>query len=220
MEKQYNQLEWSETVVSISNGNHVPSLTLNFELCCLICYRLMFSGLYYMATVIFNSCIDPWIGSWPLSLQLRNVSSFFLISQVVPVSYVRFSTSPVLYTHTGESLKAFPLGVILTFIVHFHASTGEALHSSGTHLTFSTNRSVTHSIGSSTLIIIFHELLSFINIITHSLICPFIDLCILCDTVRETWLLERGKERGGFVLQFASYPKVEKPLSCCCVLYI
>ncbi|XP_053281143.1 nuclear pore membrane glycoprotein 210 isoform X2 [Pleuronectes platessa] len=66
--------------------------------------------------------------------------TLILAVKVVPVSYVRFSTSPVLYTHTGESLKAFPLGVILTFIVHFHASTGEALHSSSSHLTFSTNR--------------------------------------------------------------------------------
>uniref|UniRef100_A0A8C4EB53 Nucleoporin 210 n=1 Tax=Dicentrarchus labrax TaxID=13489 RepID=A0A8C4EB53_DICLA len=60
--------------------------------------------------------------------------------KVVPVSYLRFSTSPVLYTHTRESLKAFPLGTVLTFTVHFHASTGEALHSSNSHLTFSTNR--------------------------------------------------------------------------------
>uniref|UniRef100_A0A671VZW8 Nucleoporin 210 n=1 Tax=Sparus aurata TaxID=8175 RepID=A0A671VZW8_SPAAU len=54
--------------------------------------------------------------------------TLILAVKVVPVSYVRFSTSPVLYTHTRESLKAFPLGVVLTFNVHFHASTGEALH--------------------------------------------------------------------------------------------
>ncbi|XP_054647663.1 nuclear pore membrane glycoprotein 210 isoform X2 [Dunckerocampus dactyliophorus] len=60
--------------------------------------------------------------------------------KVVPVSYVRFSTSPVLHTFTRDSLKALPLGIVLTFIVHFHASTGEALHSSNSHLTFSTNR--------------------------------------------------------------------------------
>uniref|UniRef100_H3C4Q9 Nucleoporin 210 n=1 Tax=Tetraodon nigroviridis TaxID=99883 RepID=H3C4Q9_TETNG len=63
-----------------------------------------------------------------------------LAVKVLPVSYVRFSTSPVLYTHTKESLKAFPLGMALTFKVHFHASTGEILHSSNSHLTFSTNR--------------------------------------------------------------------------------
>uniref|UniRef100_A0A8C9X3Y4 Nucleoporin 210 n=1 Tax=Sander lucioperca TaxID=283035 RepID=A0A8C9X3Y4_SANLU len=66
--------------------------------------------------------------------------TLILALKVVPVSYVRFSTSPVLYMHTKESLKAFPLGIVLTFTVHFHASTGEALHSSNSHLTFSTNR--------------------------------------------------------------------------------
>ncbi|XP_035513048.1 nuclear pore membrane glycoprotein 210 isoform X2 [Morone saxatilis] len=66
--------------------------------------------------------------------------TLILAVKVVPVSYLRFSTSPVLYTHTRESLKAFPLGTVLTFTVHFHASTGEALHSSNSHLTFSTNR--------------------------------------------------------------------------------
>ncbi|XP_029974944.1 nuclear pore membrane glycoprotein 210 [Salarias fasciatus] len=60
--------------------------------------------------------------------------------KVVPVSYVRFTTSPALYTQTKENLKAFPLGVVLTFAVHFHASTGETLHSSNSLLTFSTNR--------------------------------------------------------------------------------
>ncbi|KAF1390292.1 hypothetical protein PFLUV_G00056550 [Perca fluviatilis] len=66
--------------------------------------------------------------------------TLILALKVVPVSYVRFSSSPVLYMHTRESLKAFPLGIVLTFTVHFHASTGEALHSSNSHLTFSTNR--------------------------------------------------------------------------------
>ncbi|XP_051914460.1 nuclear pore membrane glycoprotein 210-like isoform X2 [Hippocampus zosterae] len=60
--------------------------------------------------------------------------------KVVPVSYVRFSTSPVLHTYNKESLKALPLGIVLTFTVYFHASTGEVLHSSDSHLTFSTNR--------------------------------------------------------------------------------
>uniref|UniRef100_A0A8C3AE82 Nucleoporin 210 n=1 Tax=Cyclopterus lumpus TaxID=8103 RepID=A0A8C3AE82_CYCLU len=82
---------------------------------------------------------------------LTGISSLLITSQetfgfnqtlilVVPVSYVRFSTSPVLYTHTRESLKALPLGIVLTFTVHFHAGTGEALHSANSHLTFSTNR--------------------------------------------------------------------------------
>lgn len=66
--------------------------------------------------------------------------TLILAVKVVPVSYLRFSTSPVLHTNTKENLKAFPLGTVLTFTVHFHASTGEALHSSNSHLTFTTNR--------------------------------------------------------------------------------
>uniref|UniRef100_A0A4W6ESR0 Nucleoporin 210 n=1 Tax=Lates calcarifer TaxID=8187 RepID=A0A4W6ESR0_LATCA len=74
--------------------------------------------------------------------------TLILAVKVVPVSYVRFSTSPVLYTQTRESLKAFPLGIVLTFSVHFHASTGEALQSSNSHLTFSTNRDDLVQVGS------------------------------------------------------------------------
>ncbi|XP_057685549.1 nuclear pore membrane glycoprotein 210-like isoform X2 [Corythoichthys intestinalis] len=69
------------------------------------------------------------------------VNQTLIISvKVVPVSYVRFSTSPVLHTFSKGSLKALPLGLVLTFTVHFHASTGEPLHSSNSHLNFSTNR--------------------------------------------------------------------------------
>ncbi|XP_041655352.1 nuclear pore membrane glycoprotein 210 isoform X2 [Cheilinus undulatus] len=66
--------------------------------------------------------------------------TLILAVKVLPVSYVRFSTSPVLYTHNKEGLKTFPLGTVLTFSVHFHASTGETLHSSNTQLIFATNR--------------------------------------------------------------------------------
>uniref|UniRef100_A0A8C7WMJ7 Nucleoporin 210 n=1 Tax=Oryzias sinensis TaxID=183150 RepID=A0A8C7WMJ7_9TELE len=66
--------------------------------------------------------------------------TLILSVKVVPVSYFRFSTSPVLYTLNRDHLTAFPLGVLLTFTVHFHAHTGEALHSSNSHLAFSTNR--------------------------------------------------------------------------------
>lgn len=71
---------------------------------------------------------------------------FSFLPQVMPVSYVRFSASPVLSTHSRESLKALPLGVVLTFAVHFHGSTGEVLHSSNSLLTFSTNRSVAETL--------------------------------------------------------------------------
>ncbi|XP_072222450.1 nuclear pore membrane glycoprotein 210 [Leuresthes tenuis] len=66
--------------------------------------------------------------------------TLMLTVKVLPVSYVRFSTSPVLYTLTRDGPNAFPLGSFLTFTVHFHASTGEALHCSNSQLTFSINR--------------------------------------------------------------------------------
>ncbi|XP_053337877.1 nuclear pore membrane glycoprotein 210 [Clarias gariepinus] len=60
--------------------------------------------------------------------------------KVVTVSYLRLSTSPVFYTSNRETLSAIPLGSDLTFTVHFHDSTGEALHSHNSQFTFSTNR--------------------------------------------------------------------------------
>ncbi|KAF7668093.1 hypothetical protein LDENG_00033900 [Lucifuga dentata] len=66
--------------------------------------------------------------------------TLILAIKVVPVSYVRFSTSPALHTSTRETLSAFPLGIVLTFTVHFHAGTGEQLHSSNSLLSFSSNR--------------------------------------------------------------------------------
>ncbi|KAM9856209.1 nuclear pore membrane glycoprotein 210 [Aulostomus maculatus] len=74
--------------------------------------------------------------------------TLILAVKVVPVSYVCFSSSPLLYTSTRDKLKAFPLGIVLTFTVHFHASTGEVLLSSNTHLTFSTNRDDLVQVGS------------------------------------------------------------------------
>lgn len=66
--------------------------------------------------------------------------TLILAVKVVPVSYVQFITSPVLTMSTRERVKAFPLGIVLTFTVQFHASTGDTLDSSNTHLTFATNR--------------------------------------------------------------------------------
>uniref|UniRef100_A0A673WM22 Nucleoporin 210 n=1 Tax=Salmo trutta TaxID=8032 RepID=A0A673WM22_SALTR len=60
-----------------------------------------------------------------------------LAVKVVPVSYLRFSTSPILHR---DSLSAIPLGMVLTFTVHLHANTGEVLHSHNSLLTFTTNR--------------------------------------------------------------------------------
>lgn len=66
--------------------------------------------------------------------------TLILAVKVVPVSYVQFITSPVLPMASRDKLRAFPLGMVLTFNVQFHASTGETLHSSNTRLTFTTNR--------------------------------------------------------------------------------
>ncbi|XP_067096636.1 nuclear pore membrane glycoprotein 210 isoform X1 [Osmerus mordax] len=66
--------------------------------------------------------------------------TLILAVKVVPVSYLRFSTSPALHTPSKETLSAIPLGLLLTFTVHFHANTGELLHSSNSILTYTTNR--------------------------------------------------------------------------------
>ncbi|NXY23715.1 PO210 protein, partial [Atrichornis clamosus] len=60
--------------------------------------------------------------------------------QVCPISYLRISMKPILLTQNKEGLLALPLGVALTFTVHFHDSTGEAFHSHNAVLNFATNR--------------------------------------------------------------------------------
>ncbi|KAI1892349.1 hypothetical protein AGOR_G00132450 [Albula goreensis] len=80
------------------------------------------------------------------SLQVTSLEPFginqtiIVAVKVVPVSYIRFSTSPVLYTSNRETLSAVPLGTILTFTVHFHDSTGDVLHGHNSALNFATNR--------------------------------------------------------------------------------
>lgn len=66
--------------------------------------------------------------------------TLILAVKVVPVSYVQFITSTVLPMASRDKLRAFPLGIVLTFSVQFHAGTGDTLHSSNTRLTFATNR--------------------------------------------------------------------------------
>ncbi|XP_031421461.1 nuclear pore membrane glycoprotein 210 [Clupea harengus] len=80
------------------------------------------------------------------SLQVNSQESFgvnqtlILAVKVVPVSYLRLSTGPVLHTTNRESLSAIPLGTVLSFQVHFHDSAGDLLHSHNSQLTFATNR--------------------------------------------------------------------------------
>uniref|UniRef100_A0A672RXX4 Nucleoporin 210 n=1 Tax=Sinocyclocheilus grahami TaxID=75366 RepID=A0A672RXX4_SINGR len=80
------------------------------------------------------------------SLQISSQEAFgvnqtiIVAVKVVTVSYLRLSTSPVMYTSNREAVSAIPLGAVLTFSVHFHDSTGETLHSHNSMLSFSTNR--------------------------------------------------------------------------------
>ncbi|NXR02607.1 PO210 protein, partial [Sagittarius serpentarius] len=60
--------------------------------------------------------------------------------QVYPISYLRISMSPVLHTQNKEALLALPLGVTLTFTVHFHDNSGDTFHSHNSVLNFATNR--------------------------------------------------------------------------------
>ncbi|KAM9533500.1 nuclear pore membrane glycoprotein 210 isoform 1-T1 [Guaruba guarouba] len=60
--------------------------------------------------------------------------------KVCPISYLRISMSPVLHTQSKEALLALPLGVTLTFTVHFHDNSGDIFHSHNSVLNFATNR--------------------------------------------------------------------------------
>uniref|UniRef100_A0A2K6GN68 Nucleoporin 210 n=1 Tax=Propithecus coquereli TaxID=379532 RepID=A0A2K6GN68_PROCO len=60
--------------------------------------------------------------------------------KVSPVSYLRFSMSPVLHTQNKEALAALPLGMTVTFTVHFHDNSGDIFHAHNSVLNFATNR--------------------------------------------------------------------------------
>ncbi|XP_048171874.1 nuclear pore membrane glycoprotein 210 isoform X2 [Corvus hawaiiensis] len=60
--------------------------------------------------------------------------------KVCPISYLRISMRPVLLTQSKEALLALPLGVTLTFTVHFHDNSGDTFHSHNAVLDFATNR--------------------------------------------------------------------------------
>lgn len=64
------------------------------------------------------------------------------VLQVYPISYLRISMSPILRTQNKEALLALPLGVTLTFTVHFHDNSGDTFHSHNSVLNFATNRLV------------------------------------------------------------------------------
>nr|KAF6397487.1 nucleoporin 210 like [Rousettus aegyptiacus] len=60
--------------------------------------------------------------------------------QVAPVTYLRMSSQPRLYTAPGRALPAFPLGMSLTFEVQFYNSVGEKFHTHNTQLYLALNR--------------------------------------------------------------------------------
>ncbi|NWR58588.1 PO210 protein, partial [Bucorvus abyssinicus] len=62
------------------------------------------------------------------------------VKVVYPISYLRISMSPLLQTQNKEALLALPLGVTLTFTVHFHDNSGDTFHSHNSILNFATNR--------------------------------------------------------------------------------
>nr|XP_015096854.1 nuclear pore membrane glycoprotein 210 isoform X2 [Vicugna pacos] len=70
--------------------------------------------------------------------------------KVSPVSYLRISMSPALHTQNKEALAALPLGVTVTFTVHFHDSSGDVFHAHNSILNFATNRDEFVQIGKGT----------------------------------------------------------------------
>ncbi|XP_074836605.1 nuclear pore membrane glycoprotein 210-like isoform X2 [Carettochelys insculpta] len=75
------------------------------------------------------------------SLELFGVNQTIITGvRVAPVSYLRISTSPQLYTTSSTSLMAFPLGMALTLTVQFYDNTGEKFHAQNTQLYLALNR--------------------------------------------------------------------------------
>ncbi|XP_048359385.1 nuclear pore membrane glycoprotein 210-like [Sphaerodactylus townsendi] len=60
--------------------------------------------------------------------------------RVAPVSYLRLSSLPKLYTASRIPLHAFPLGMTLTITVQFYDNTGEKFHTQNTQLYLALNR--------------------------------------------------------------------------------
>ncbi|XP_053774499.1 nuclear pore membrane glycoprotein 210 isoform X1 [Desmodus rotundus] len=70
--------------------------------------------------------------------------------KVSPVSYLRISMSPTLHTQNKEALMALPLGMTMTFTVHFHDNSGDIFHAHNSVLNFATNRDEFVQIGKGT----------------------------------------------------------------------
>uniref|UniRef100_G1NKA3 Nucleoporin 210 like n=1 Tax=Meleagris gallopavo TaxID=9103 RepID=G1NKA3_MELGA len=75
------------------------------------------------------------------SLELFGVNQTMVTSiQVAPISYIRINVSPQIYTSSGVSLAAFPLGMSFLITVEFHNSIGEKFHAQHAQLHLSVNR--------------------------------------------------------------------------------
>ncbi|XP_044304352.1 nuclear pore membrane glycoprotein 210-like isoform X3 [Varanus komodoensis] len=75
------------------------------------------------------------------SLELFGVNQTVITGvRVAPVSYLRLSSSPKLYTASRMPLHAFPLGMALTLTVQFYDSTGEIFHAQSSQLYLALNR--------------------------------------------------------------------------------
>uniref|UniRef100_A0A8C8RFJ2 BIG2 domain-containing protein n=1 Tax=Pelusios castaneus TaxID=367368 RepID=A0A8C8RFJ2_9SAUR len=75
------------------------------------------------------------------SLELFGVNQTIITGvRVAPVSYLRISTSPQLYTANSTALMAFPLGMALTLTIQFFDNIGEKFHAQNTQLYLALNR--------------------------------------------------------------------------------
>ena len=70
----------------------------------------------------------------------QSLPYLLVIRKVSPVSYLRISMSPTLHTQNKEALMALPLGMTMTFTVHFHDNSGDIFHAHNSVLNFATNR--------------------------------------------------------------------------------
>ncbi|XP_006023963.1 nuclear pore membrane glycoprotein 210 isoform X1 [Alligator sinensis] len=93
------------------------------------------SGFLNSGSLIGSSTIEV-ISQEPFGIN----QTIVVAVKVYPVSYLRISTSPVLRTQNKEAMLALPLGVTLSFTVHFHDNSGDTFHAHNSVLHFAANR--------------------------------------------------------------------------------
>ncbi|XP_063002325.1 nuclear pore membrane glycoprotein 210-like [Elgaria multicarinata webbii] len=75
------------------------------------------------------------------SMELFGVNQTVITGvRVAPVSYLRLSSAPKLYTASRTPLRAFPLGMSLTLTVQFYDSVGERFHAQSGQMYLALNR--------------------------------------------------------------------------------